>query len=166
MFRRQKPTPAPPGGTYEFLGRRKGLRGYVIAYDRSLYRGGAPTGPDGLSALEVLGVRSIVSICPGRALRRWSRANRLALAEIPFGAGGPSPGDCRRFLEAMRDFPKPVYLHCRTGERRAGALAILYRTEIGGWSWDSAVHEFVRSGGDRRRDAALISAVRGYRARR
>jgi protein tyrosine phosphatase (PTP) superfamily phosphohydrolase (DUF442 family) len=159
-FSRRKEAPPPPGATYEVLGRRTGLSGYLIRYSDGLYRGGSPTSPQGISALKTMGVRSLISICPSRSLRRWSADAGMNLVEIPFGPGGPSAQDRERFLRAMRQLPRPVYVHCRTGERRAGALGILYRTKMGRWDFESALHEFLRLGGERSRDARLISSVR------
>lgn len=164
LFKRQKPTPPPPSATYDVIGVRKGLRGFIVAYSESLCRGGEVTGTKGIAELKALGIKTVVSVCPSGRLRGLCTREGLQLVEIPFGVSGPAEHERELFLKSMRESPKPVYLHCKTGTRRAGTLAMLYRMKMGGWSFESALLEFLRLGGDEKRDADLISSVKPQQA--
>src|SRR5882762_4321825 len=48
------------------------------------------------------------------------------------------------FLAVVDDQPKPVYVHCRSGQNRTGVMVAAYRVIVEGASADSAIEEMGR----------------------
>ena len=159
---RRKPEAPVAGDSYSVLGRRKGLRGYLVSYNDWLYRGGAPTGPTGFQALKQLGVRTIISVTPSDRERELAGQHGMELVEVPFTRETGLTAKARsKFLLALKARPRPIYLHCKGGSHRAGSLGALYRVKVDGWNFEKAVEEFVRLGGDEKADGGLLGALKG-----
>jgi protein tyrosine phosphatase (PTP) superfamily phosphohydrolase (DUF442 family) len=114
--------------------------------DSGLARGGRPT-EEGIRYLKERGYRTVVSFRHDPTERdRLLRAG-IAYVEIPMKAGlfravPPTPEQVRRFLSIVTDSSnRPVFIHCRRGRDRTGAMAAIYRIEACGWSADEAVEE-------------------------
>ena len=81
--------------------------------------------------------------------------------ELPFTRdSGCGPEVLDPFLKAVKASDGPVYVHCIGGTHRAGALCAYYRMKVEGWTFESAIEEYDRLGGDRVADHALITAIR------
>ena len=159
-------TPLPPrSDTYDVLGWRGGISGPIVRYNDKLYRGGQITREAGVAALKQWGIRTIVSITPDNQERAWARRHGLDLVEVPFSAKtGLSVETVRAFLQALRDAKGRVYLHCKGGCHRAGALGVAYRMHVENWTYDRAVVEFALLGGDVPKYRKLLAAARSARA--
>jgi hypothetical protein len=48
------------------------------------------------------------------------------------------------FLAVVDDQPKPVYVHCRSGQNRTGVMVAAYRVIVEGTSADAAIEEMGR----------------------
>jgi protein tyrosine/serine phosphatase len=48
------------------------------------------------------------------------------------------------FLAVVDDQPKPVYVHCRSGQNRTGVMVAAYRVIVEGASADAAIEEMRR----------------------
>lgn len=59
----------------------------------------------------------------------------------PLPAIAPELSDKRvaQFLAIMQQAPKPVYVHCRSGENRTGLMVAAYRVIVGGEGNDAAI---------------------------
>jgi protein-tyrosine phosphatase len=103
-----------------------------------IYRGAAPS-EDGLELLKKAGVKTIVDLRHYRHdwLREKSNANRLGLTYIhlPMGyARKPMIAELREFIGIVSDpVYQPVYIHCRQGADRTGALIAAYRIIKQNW---------------------------------
>jgi len=115
--------------------------------DANLYRGGQPD-ETGYRYLRGLGVDTVISLRTDdgeRALveslgMKWVH---MPMSFRPFGWGDDfSADDVQRFF-AIVDSPESgtVFVHCKRGADRTGAMAGLYRVARQGWSVDKAFDE-------------------------
>ena len=124
-----------------------------------LWRGGKPDAA-GASALVAQGARTVVNL-------EWLHSDESAFANAhpriqaaetigyfrvpdwePLAAIAPSVLDdhVAHFIAIMRSQPKPVYVHCRSGQNRTGVMVAANRL-FGGVSRDDAIAEMVGYGG-------------------
>jgi protein tyrosine/serine phosphatase len=116
-----------------------------------LYRGGQPRA-GGLQRLAALGVKTVVNLRDddGRAREeeREARALGLRYFNVPLSrAHRPDPRQISE-LFALLDAPEnqPVFVHCKRGADRTGALMAVYRVSHDGWTAERAVGEAERYG--------------------
>lgn len=151
----------PEADTYTVLGVRKGLKKFMVKYDDQVYRGGDPYSNDAAVTLREAGIRTIISITPTDREREFCKQHGFELVEIPFTHEmGPLPGDLHRFLGAIRAGKGAFYVHCHGGTHRGGVLGVAYRVMVLKWSYEKALVEFGRLGGDLLADHVMLEAVR------
>ena len=122
-----------------------------------LWRGAKPA-PDGAAWLIQRGVRTIVNLellhddrrafgeaKPARAGRHEAGYFRIADWE-PNAVIAPALLDdhVAHFLAVVERRPKPVYVHCRSGQNRTGVMVAAYRVIVEGLSRDAAIAEMRR----------------------
>jgi tyrosine-protein phosphatase SIW14 len=114
--------------------------------NESLYRGGQPkTG--GLKKLAELGIKTIVNLRGDSDDTRAEGREALRLGmryfNIPMSAAGrPSDDQVRRVLEIIEEKEQsPVFVHCRRGSDRTGAIIAIYRIKRDGWTAERAIEE-------------------------
>ena len=109
--------------------------------DDGLYRGGYPVGR--LDFLKKRGIRTVVNLRSAHDYRAEAEAAGLNYVHIPLSAGKPPSAEAvRRFLAVVTDpANRPVYVHCRRGADRTGAMVAVYRIAVCGWSAERAVRE-------------------------
>jgi len=131
-----------------------------------LTRGGQPTAV-GLEFLRERGYRTVISFRRNSPERRAVEGMGIRYVEIPmraglFGAAPPTREDVAGFLEVASDSSqRPVFIHCRRGKDRTGAMAAIYRIEACGWRNEDALREMLSFGFDRRY-RKLMNYVRAY----
>lgn len=120
---------------------------YFFKVDDRLYRGAHPT-PEGFKQLSEMGVKTIINL---RGEDPRHQGFDRALVEsygmqwiyLPMHAfWRPTDAQVTEFLTLVLD-PKraPVFLHCRQGEDRTGALVAVYRVVAEGWEPRRAYNE-------------------------
>jgi tyrosine-protein phosphatase SIW14 len=120
--------------------------GRFAVIERGLARGGQPSA-EGLRTLRDLGYRTVISFRKNPAERRRLERMGIRYVEIPmraglFGAAPPSDRDVAQFLSIVADSTqRPVFIHCRHGKDRTGAMAAIYRIAACGWTKEEAVDE-------------------------
>jgi hypothetical protein len=134
----------PSGSAYEVVGRRDGIRFYVVKYTDQMYRGGDLTDRRGFEALRTLGVRTIISNNPSGKERDLAKEFGFGLVEIPFGWYDMNEGHLARFLEAVDKGAGPYFVHSWLGINQAGVLMAHYRIHRQGWTADRAIDEMYR----------------------
>lgn len=133
-----------------------------------LARGGQPS-EDGLAFLRERGTRTVISFRKNPGERRRLERMGIAYVEIPLHAGlfratPPTDEQVRQFLEVVRDSSRrPVFVHCRHGKDRTGAMVALYRIEACGWTAEEAVAE-MRAFGFSKHYRKLMRFVQRFRA--
>jgi uncharacterized protein (TIGR01244 family) len=120
--------------------------------DEHLYRGAQPT-TQGLTRLQAFGVRTIVNIRDeGDAAveneRRVVESLGMRFVHIPIKDGNIFNWSRRipaeavtRFFEVLGSVPGPVFIHCKRGTDRTGALVAIYRIARNGWDTTRALKE-------------------------
>lgn len=108
------------------------------------YRGSQPDAA-GLAQLKRLGIKTVID------LRKDSRAEEpeqvrvlgMQYFNIPMKADrAATPEQTNTFLKLVNDPANfPVYVHCKGGRHRTGALTAVYRITHDGWTADQAFEE-------------------------
>lgn len=110
-----------------------------------LWRGAAPSN-QALQKLQESGVKTIVDLRmagPGAA-EEANNAKKLGIKyiHIPLGFMGPSLFKVAQFLNIVNDpANQPVFVHCRYGADRTGALVAVFRVIHDHWSFNQAYSE-------------------------
>ncbi|MBM3992264.1 MAG: hypothetical protein FJ298_14850 [Planctomycetes bacterium] len=100
----------------------------VVAYTHELYSGGQPQGR-GLSTLAELGFRTILSVDGAQPAVEAAEALGMRYVHLPIGYDGIDEARKLELARAVRDLPRPIYVHCHHGvHRSAGALAAITRS--------------------------------------
>ncbi len=132
----------------------------AVALEGDVVSGGQPT-EDTLRAAAEVGYASVLNLCDPSELAFDERATveRLGMRylELPIrGAQDLTPEHARSFDAALRDAPRPLIVHCGSGNR-VGALFAL-RAHV---CEDATVTESLRLG----RNAGLTGLERTVRAK-
>ena len=110
-----------------------------------LWRGAAPSN-QAMQKLAESGVKTIVDLRlagPGAA-EEAAKAKKLGIkyVHIPLGFMGPSLFKVAQFLNIVNDpANQPVFVHCRYGADRTGALVAVFRVIHDHWSFNQAYSE-------------------------
>lgn len=114
--------------------------------DGELYRSAQPGAADIETYAKTYGIRTIVNLRGEDDKAGWyaeevSAAKRLGLTHLDFRMSASrqlSEAEADRLVTMMRDAPKPILIHCRSGSDRTGLAAGLYSSEISGMSEEIA----------------------------
>jgi protein tyrosine/serine phosphatase len=109
-----------------------------------LFRGAQPEDED-YAKLAAIGIKTVID------LQRVGEPNEQRLVEaagmkffrIPMSdRSRPDPAKAEKFLSLVNDpANQPVFIHCRGGRHRTGAMAAIYRLTKDGWNAEQAVAE-------------------------
>ena len=109
-----------------------------------LFRGAQPKDDD-YKKLAEMGIKTIID------LQRVGEADEQGLVEaagmkffrIPMSdRSRPDPAKAEKFLSLVNDpANQPVFIHCRGGRHRTGAMTAIYRLTKDGWNAEQAVAE-------------------------
>jgi predicted protein tyrosine phosphatase len=142
-----------------------GLAGWLIVLDRQgrllwdhwdvvkpgiLYRSGQLTAQQLTAAVQLYGIRTVVSFqLPGKdteAERQLARTLGIGFVNLPMpGDGFGEEAQFRKVLEVVDDPDRrPVVVHCARGTCRTGSAVALYRFERDGWTIQDVAAELRR----------------------
>jgi tyrosine-protein phosphatase SIW14 len=112
--------------------------------NETLYRGAEPTESD-LTDLKALGVKTIVDLQREGNKDEQQLVESLGMKFYRIGmstTSKPRPEQVAEFL-AIIDDPsnQPVFIHCKGGRHRTGAMAAIYRMTHNDWTADRAYAE-------------------------
>ncbi|HYN85836.1 MAG TPA: tyrosine-protein phosphatase [Pyrinomonadaceae bacterium] len=114
--------------------------------NENYYRGGQPRAEE-YAVLRTLGVKTVVDLREDskRDAPSWARDAGLRYFNIPLRAGTPATeAETEEFLKLVNDPSNwPVYVHCKGGRHRTGALTAVYRITQDGWTADQAYQEML-----------------------
>ena len=117
---------------------------YAAEVAPGLYRGGQPSA-DGIAWLKSMGIKTVLNLrhYHGDTEKRQVESAGLRYERIALGSSdAPRAEQVARFLEIVRDPSlRPLYVHCKHGVDRTGAMMAVYRMEEEGWSNPEAFAE-------------------------
>lgn len=108
------------------------------------FRGSQPNQPQ-MAALKAMGVKTVIDLrrdyVPEE--RRWATELGLNYVNIPLEASKAATKEqTEYFLSLVNDAANaPVYVHCKGGRHRTGALTGVYRITHDGWTAQQAFDE-------------------------
>jgi len=108
------------------------------------YRGSQPDHSQ-LAALKAMGVKTIIDLRQDYVARerRWATELGLNYFHIPLKPSRPPTKEQTQYFLGLVNDPAngPVYVHCKVGRHRTGALTAVYRITHDGWTADQAFAE-------------------------
>jgi protein tyrosine phosphatase (PTP) superfamily phosphohydrolase (DUF442 family) len=108
------------------------------------YRGSQPT-EEQVAELKRLGVRTVIDLRKDSVAQEgaWVRANGMQYFNIPLKASVAATEEQTSYFLSLVNNPAnwPVYVHCKGGRHRTGALTAVYRITRDGWTADQAFKE-------------------------
>jgi|GEM_PF-2088214 len=100
--------------------------------EEGFFRGGQPD-EKGVEALKTLGIRTVISFRNEKKVIEWERAlvekNGMSFISIPLTwRRSPTDEQVHYFLNVVsQPDRRPLFIHCREGRDRTGAMVALYR---------------------------------------
>ena len=114
-----------------------------------LYRSAQLSGQELGEEIDAHRIRTVLNLRGPNPTDGWyqdevaaTRAHGAALYDVGISAQEPvAPEKIEKILAVLRDAPKPILVHCRSGADRAGFVSALYRYAIEGQSAEVAARE-------------------------
>ncbi len=145
--------------SYEVLGRKDGLRAWLVRYDDHFYRGGELESVDGARSLAALGIKTVFAITSVDKERHWLESQGIEIVDLSFAKNARlSDQRIREIAEQISAHPGPVYVHCVGGTQRGGVVGVIYRLSQG-WAVDQSLLEFAFLGGSLKGNSGTLKAV-------
>ena len=132
-------------GVPVFAGSAPGINNFDKVDDH-VYRGGQPSNA-GFQYLAKIGVKNIIDLreADGRATeeRRVVTAAGMNYINVPMtGLTPPTDAEITRILSVLEDVTSgPVFVHCRRGADRTGAVIAAYHIQHDKWNNDRALKD-------------------------
>lgn len=118
----------------------------VVAYAPDFYSGGVPEGDEGFDTLKAWGIRTILSVDGAAPLVDKATSRGMRYVHLPIGYNGFDETRKVELVRAVRDLPRPIYLHCHHGKHRSAGAAGTVAVSLGWMSNDDAVARMKVSG--------------------
>jgi uncharacterized protein (TIGR01244 family) len=143
-------------GAFSIFAAILGLGGYLgylqlsgnfhTVIEGELYRSAQPDAADIETYAKTYGIRTIVNLRGASEKAGWyaeevSAAKRLGLTHLNFRMSASkqlNDAQVKQLVALMKDAPKPILIHCRSGADRTGLAAGLYSSQIAGTSEEIA----------------------------
>jgi protein tyrosine phosphatase (PTP) superfamily phosphohydrolase (DUF442 family) len=103
----------------------------VVAYGKDFYSGSLPEGDEAFASLKALGIRTIISVDGAVPDLARAAANGMRYVHLPIGYNGFDEKRKLELVRAVRDLPKPLYLHCHHGKHRSAGAAGTVAVSLG-----------------------------------
>jgi protein tyrosine/serine phosphatase len=112
--------------------------------NENYYRGSQPTA-ETLVQLKQLGIKTVIDLRKDSKVEEPEQVRGVGMQyfHIPLKASQPATAEqTNYFLKLVNDPGNwPVYVHCKGGRHRTGALTAVYRITHDGWTADRAYEE-------------------------
>jgi protein tyrosine phosphatase (PTP) superfamily phosphohydrolase (DUF442 family) len=122
----------------------------IVAYREGnregFYSGSAPEGAAGFDSLAALGIKTILSVDGAIPDVSAAKAHGMRYAHLPIGYDGFDAAREAELVRAVRDLPKPLYIHCHHGKHRSAGAAAVVAVSLGWLSNDAAIARMKVSG--------------------
>jgi protein tyrosine phosphatase (PTP) superfamily phosphohydrolase (DUF442 family) len=118
----------------------------VVAYGPSVWSGSVPVGDAGFATLKAWGVQTVISV--DGATPDLTRANAAGIryVHLPIGYDGFDDARKLQLVRAVRDLPKPIYIHCHHGKHRSAGAAGTIAVSLGWLTTEAALARMKISG--------------------
>src|SRR5262249_20385857 len=122
-----------------------GIPNFHQVNDR-VYRGGQPS-PDAWQSLAKLGVKTVIDLRrndehPVIDEERAVQTAGMKYVNVPMkGVVPPSNDQIAKILDVLLNSPDPVFVHCKRGADRTGAVIACYRIAHDRWKSKQALKE-------------------------
>ena len=119
---------------------------YTGSGSEAFYSGSAPEGDAGFDALVKLGIKTVISVDGATPDLARAKARGLRIVHLPIGYDGFDDARKAELVRAVRDLPKPIYLHCHHGKHRSAAAAGAVAVSLGWMTNEAAAARMKVSG--------------------
>ncbi len=108
------------------------------------FRGSQPTAAT-MKELAAAGIKTVIDLRKDKiaAEEGWAAALGMKYVNIPMRASRPATEEQAEYFLTLVNDPAnwPVYVHCKGGRHRTGALTAIYRITNDGWTAEQAWQE-------------------------
>lgn len=108
------------------------------------YRGSQPSEQQ-FQQLKRLGIKTVIDLRKDSVEKapEWVQSAGMQYFNIPLKPSRPATDEQTEYFLRLVNDPKnwPVYVHCKGGRHRTGALTAIYRITRDGWTADQAYRE-------------------------
>ncbi|MBU3729259.1 MAG: hypothetical protein FGM37_08445 [Phycisphaerales bacterium] len=111
----------------------------VVAFGRDVLSGSMPEGDAGFDSLKAWGVQTIISVDGAVPDLARAKSRGLRYVHLPIGYHGFDDARKLELSRAVRDLPRPVYIHCHHGKHRSAGAAGTVTVTLGWLTPDQAV---------------------------
>ncbi len=95
----------------------------VIRVHRDILSGAVPVGAESFSELKELGIKTILNVDAMKPNVELARKYGMRYVHLPHGYDGIPTSRVLELAKAIRDLPKPIYIHCHHGRHRSPSAA-------------------------------------------
>jgi len=118
----------------------------VIRYGRGVVGGSAPEDDGAFAALAAMGVKTILSVDGSTPMVDAAANHGIRYIHVPTVYAGVGRKQALQIAKALRDAPRPIYVHCHHGKHRGPAAAALGLVELGELDNDAALGLMIEAG--------------------
>lgn len=124
-----------------------------------IFNGSAPHTEADFAALARMGVKTIIAVDGTYPNAKRAREHGIRTVHLPIGYDGVIGPRAVQLVRAVRDLPKPVYIHCLHGKHRSPAVAAFVSIELGRMTPEQGV-EYMHRMGTSKSYPGLYASVR------
>lgn len=103
----------------------------LIEVSPGVYSGSMPEGDAGFGTLAALGVKTVISVDAARPDIERARDRGMRYVHVPVEYAGIDRDERWDLARAVRDLPRPIFVHCHHGKHRGPAAAAVGLELIG-----------------------------------
>ena len=137
--------PPPPSMSDDAARDLEGLHN-VVAYHEGFWSGGVPEGKAGFEQMRSMGVKTIISVDGAVPDLELAKSMGMRYVHLPIGYDGFDDARKAELVRAVRDLPKPIYLHCHHGKHRSAGAAAAVAVSLGWMTNEQAAARMKVSG--------------------
>lgn len=118
----------------------------VVAYAPDVLSGSVPEGEEGFASLAKLGIKTVLSVDGAEPELDKAAKYGLKYVHLPITYSGFDEKRKLELTKAVRDLPRPMYMHCHHGKHRSAGAAGAAVVSLGWMSPEEAVARMKVSG--------------------
>lgn len=130
----------------------------VVVFSRHVLSGSQPEGEVGFNTLRDLGIKAIVCVDATRPEIELAEARGMQYVHVPLKYDGIDGPQRVAIAKALKDLPKPIYVHCHHGKHRGPAATAIGLVCLGEASANEAV-QLMRTAGTSEHYSELFDHV-------